>query len=189
MVPVAKLPVLTQRIWNKGPTNAMSQTESITAKTACRNPFKVIGQVEVGTQCSLPLADKSVGGSFKPGSESRSVQTTEAVEQLSSSSASRPISPTAKSDNSEQGWLHQCHLCDYETDKLAHLERHASVHTGEKPFECPSCSKSFSRKFYLRQHLGTHTGEKPFRCPSCSHSCSRKGNLMKHLCTHTGCCS
>ncbi|XP_075558647.1 uncharacterized protein LOC142590433 isoform X3 [Dermacentor variabilis] len=69
-----------------GLTNAMSLAESITAKMACHAPSKIGGQVEVGMQHSLPLADKSVGCSLKPGSESRSVQTTEAVEQLSSTS-------------------------------------------------------------------------------------------------------
>ncbi|XP_075558702.1 uncharacterized protein LOC142590457 isoform X8 [Dermacentor variabilis] len=66
----------------------MSLAESITAKMARHAPSKVIGQVDVAMQCSLPLADKSVGCSLKPGSESRSVQTTEAVEQLSSTSGS-----------------------------------------------------------------------------------------------------
>ncbi|XP_065302443.1 uncharacterized protein [Dermacentor albipictus] len=70
-----------------GLTNAMSLAESITATMACLAPSKVIGEVEVGTQCSLPLADKSVGCSFKAGSESRSVQTIETVDQSSSSSA------------------------------------------------------------------------------------------------------
>ncbi|XP_075557960.1 uncharacterized protein LOC142590020 isoform X4 [Dermacentor variabilis] len=64
-----------------GFTNAMSLAESITAKTACHAPSIVIGQVEVGTQCSFPLVDKSVGCSFRAGSESRSVQTTETVDQ------------------------------------------------------------------------------------------------------------
>ncbi|XP_072140491.1 uncharacterized protein [Dermacentor andersoni] len=85
-VTVAQLPVLTQHNWNKGLTSAMSLAESITAKMACNAPSKVVRQVEVGMQCSLSLVDKSVGGSLKPRSESRSVQTTEAVEKLSSTS-------------------------------------------------------------------------------------------------------
>ncbi|XP_075558785.1 uncharacterized protein LOC142590503 isoform X4 [Dermacentor variabilis] len=68
----------------------MSLAESITAKTACHSPSNVSGQVEVGTQCGLPLADKSVGCSLKAGSKSRSVQTTEAVDQLGSTSAIMP---------------------------------------------------------------------------------------------------
>ncbi|KAH7950017.1 hypothetical protein HPB49_018486 [Dermacentor silvarum] len=60
----------------------MSLAESITAKMACNTPSKV----EVGTQSSLPLADKSVGCSFEAGSLSRSMQTMETVEQSSTSS-------------------------------------------------------------------------------------------------------
>ncbi|KAH7948952.1 hypothetical protein HPB49_003627 [Dermacentor silvarum] len=65
----------------------MSLGECITlAKAACPASSKVVGQVEVGTQCSLPLTDKSVGCSFKAGSQSRSVQTVETVDQSSSTS-------------------------------------------------------------------------------------------------------
>nr|XP_054918824.1 uncharacterized protein LOC126546906 isoform X5 [Dermacentor andersoni] len=81
--------MLPHRMWSKGLTNAMSLGECITdAKVACHTPSKVISQVEVGIQCRLPLADKSVGCSFKAGSESRSVQTTETVNQSSSTSDS-----------------------------------------------------------------------------------------------------
>ncbi|XP_037571845.1 zinc finger protein 454-like [Dermacentor silvarum] len=200
-----------------GLTNAMSLGECITvAKVACPTPSKVIGQVEVGTQFSLPLADKSVGCSFKAERESRSVQTTETVDQSSSTSVSRPsISPsTASDDNSQQGCLHQCRLCDYETDKLVRLEEHGRVHTGERLFKCDVCLQSFSRKntlnrhlflhtgkrpfvchvcsqcfslkTYLNDHLRTHTGEKPFQCPLCLQKFSQKPKLQEHLRTHTG---
>ncbi|XP_070379438.1 uncharacterized protein [Dermacentor albipictus] len=69
-----------------GFTNAMSLADSIPAKMECHTPSKVVGQVEVGMQCSLPLADKSVGCCFKAWSESRSIQTTETLEQLNSTS-------------------------------------------------------------------------------------------------------
>nr|XP_054931037.1 zinc finger protein 235-like isoform X3 [Dermacentor andersoni] len=140
----------------------MSLAESFPAKMECHAPSKIVGQVEVGMQCNLPLADKSVGCCFKAWSESRSVQTTETVEQLTSTSASRPpISPsTATCDNTKQGFLHRCDLCDHEADKLFHLDAHASIDTDEKPYQCPSCSRSFSRKSHLKIHLRTHTGNK-----------------------------
>ncbi|XP_075557932.1 uncharacterized protein LOC142590009 isoform X4 [Dermacentor variabilis] len=69
-----------------GLINAVNLDGNITAITACPGPSEAIGQVEVGTQCSVPLVDKSVGCSFKASSESRSVQTIETVDQSSSSS-------------------------------------------------------------------------------------------------------
>ncbi|XP_075558727.1 uncharacterized protein LOC142590470 isoform X2 [Dermacentor variabilis] len=176
---------LEQLTSTSGFTNAMSLAESVPAEMECHTPSKVVGQVEVGMQCSLPLADKSVGICFKAWSKSRSVQTTETLEQLTSTSASRPrISPsTATCDNSKQGFLHQC---DYEADKLAHLDAHANIPTGKKPCQCPSCSRSFSRKSDLKIHLRTHTGEKPFQCPSCLKSFSQKTTMKSHLRTHTG---
>ncbi|XP_049522909.1 zinc finger protein 675-like [Dermacentor silvarum] len=168
-----------------GLTNAMSLG---VAEVACLSPSKVIGQVEVGLQCTLPLTDKSVGCSFKAGTESRSVQTTESLDQSSSTSVSRPsISPSAaSSDNSQQGCLHQCRLCDYETDKLFRLEEHSRVHTGECLFKCHLCLQSFSRKYNLNRHLFLHTGQRPFICHVCSQCFSLKAHLTNHLHTHTG---
>nr|XP_054931029.1 uncharacterized protein LOC129386809 isoform X3 [Dermacentor andersoni] len=78
---------LEQLTSTSGFTNAMSLAESVPAKMECHTPSKVISQVEVGMQCSLSLADKSVGICFKAWSKSRSVQTTETLEQLTSTSA------------------------------------------------------------------------------------------------------
>ncbi|XP_065301807.1 gastrula zinc finger protein XlCGF57.1-like isoform X2 [Dermacentor albipictus] len=170
-------------------TNATSLAERITvAKAACHAPSKVVGQAEVGTQCSLPLADKSVGCSFKACSESKSVQATEAVDQSSSTSASKPsISPsTAKCDNTQQGCLHQCHLCDYATDKPFRLEAHTKVHTGKHLFQCHLCPLSFSKRNTLHRHLFIHTGGHPFKCPSCPRSFSKKVALNRHLYVHGG---
>ncbi|XP_070379954.1 zinc finger protein 25-like isoform X10 [Dermacentor albipictus] len=180
--------VLPQRFWKKGLTNAMSLVENIAARTACHAPSIVVGQVEVGTQCSSPVADKSVGCSFRAGSESRSVQTTETVDQSCSTAASRPsISPsTANSDNSQQGRLQQDHFCDYEARKLISLEAHARVCTGKRLFKCDLCHKSFSKRDHLKSHLRTHTGDKPWQCPSCPQRFSHKSSMKDHLRTHTG---
>ncbi|XP_070379950.1 oocyte zinc finger protein XlCOF22-like isoform X7 [Dermacentor albipictus] len=171
-----------------GLTNAMSLVENIAARTACHAPSIVVGQVEVGTQCSSPVADKSVGCSFRAGSESRSVQTTETVDQSCSTAASRPsISPsTANSDNSQQGRLQQDHFCDYEARKLISLEAHARVCTGKRLFKCDLCHKSFSKRDHLKSHLRTHTGDKPWQCPSCPQRFSHKSSMKDHLRTHTG---
>ncbi|XP_070379121.1 zinc finger protein 239-like isoform X2 [Dermacentor albipictus] len=179
---------LKTRLATLGLTNAMSLAGSIATETACHAPSKVIGQVEVGMQCSVPLADKSVGCSLKAWSVSRSMQTMESVDQLSSTSVSRPsISPLkASGDNSQQGCLHRCRLCDYEADKLFHLEEHARVHTGEGLFKCHLCLQSFSKRSTLNRHLFYHTGQRPFICHLCSQCFSSKDTLKGHLSVHAG---
>lgn len=37
-----------------------------------------------------------------------------------------------------------------------------TIHTGEKPHQCPYCDKSFRKSDVLVKHKRTHTGEKPF---------------------------
>ncbi|XP_075559087.1 uncharacterized protein LOC142590629 isoform X1 [Dermacentor variabilis] len=53
--------------------------------------FKVHLKAPARQQCSLPVAAKSVGCSFKAQSESRSAQTTETVDLLSSSSVFKAL--------------------------------------------------------------------------------------------------
>ncbi|XP_049522947.1 uncharacterized protein LOC119453877 isoform X8 [Dermacentor silvarum] len=106
----------------KGLTNAMSLGESITAKTACHAPSEVVGQVEVGMQCSLPLADKSVGCSLKAWSVSRSMQTTEAVDQSSSTSGRHhDFSLTVKHKELQPNRHNHRDRCDYATTSLPAL--------------------------------------------------------------------
>ncbi|XP_065302434.1 zinc finger protein interacting with ribonucleoprotein K-like isoform X8 [Dermacentor albipictus] len=173
-----------------GLTNAMSLAESIAAKMVCHTPSEAIGQVEVGTQCSFPLADKSVGCCFRAGSESRSVQTTETVDQSSYPSASRPsISPsTASGDNSQQGRLRQDHLCDREA---AARPISPSTATGDNSqqgclHQDRLCDYQADKRFCLEAHSRVHTGTHLYTCHLCPKFFFRKHHLKRHLCVHTG---
>lgn len=44
------------------------------------------------------------------------------------------------------------------------LQRHQSIHTGIKPYECHYCGKKFSLSQSMREHIYCHTKERPYIC-------------------------
>ncbi|KAJ9571516.1 Zinc finger C2H2 type domain signature [Nakaseomyces glabratus] len=51
-----------------------------------------------------------------------------------------------------------CEICDHNFPSSYHLIRHRnSVHSAEKPYNCPICSKGFKRKDHVSQHLKKKT--------------------------------
>lgn len=94
------------------------------------------------------------------------------------------------------------------------LQKHESVHSGLKPFECIICQRSFARLTLLRRHEKVHTSvpkllctecdmvflsvkeldahhkkrhsvEKPFRCVHCPKRFAFKQGLDRHAITHS----
>ncbi|KAG0711193.1 Zinc finger protein 569 [Chionoecetes opilio] len=77
--------------------------------------------------------------------------------------------------------MHNCPYCDFSSNVLSRLQRHISVHSGDRPYACPHCPYSCSRKGNLQTHIRTHTGEKPYSCPHCSYRSSRMFSLKSHI--------
>lgn len=45
---------------------------------------------------------------------------------------------------------------------------------------CPICDKSFKTRQYLLRHIRIHTGEKPFPCPTCKTPFAKRSKLNIH---------
>ena len=74
-----------------------------------------------------------------------------------------------------------CKVCGTMFKRRRYLERHMSIHTGEKPFNCSFCGKKFRIKNEHKMHELRHKGELP-QCPVCS---GRYPILRKHMLIHS----
>lgn len=78
----------------------------------------------------------------------------------------------------------KCVHCTKRFSNQTDLDKHMTLHTGERPHKCPVCKKGFNAKSFLKVHMLTHTDEKPFKCDVCGKGFNRPSNLKAHRITH-----
>ncbi|KAH9363516.1 zinc finger protein PLAGL2-like [Haemaphysalis longicornis] len=65
------------------------------------------------------------------------------------------------------------------------LLRHALIHGGERPFQCPSCDRRFHRKDHLKTHQQVHDPNKALHtCALCGKKYSSALSFRKHSALH-----
>ena len=77
----------------------------------------------------------------------------------------------------------QCNICDASFVEKRGLNRHvASVHEKKKPFQCSICNYGSAEKSKLKGHIASvHEGIRPFQCNICDASFVGKGDLNRHV--------
>ena len=75
----------------------------------------------------------------------------------------------------------KCGLCGVVFKRVRYLERHISVHTGEKPHKCSFCNEKFRTTYECDKHELRHKGLLP-QCPVCG---GRYVSLQKHMLVHS----
>ncbi|XP_021505155.1 zinc finger protein 770 [Meriones unguiculatus] len=102
----------------------------------------------------------------------------------------RTLHPCSKSDptystTKRRKNIHACTICGKMFPSQSKLDRHALIHTGQRPFKCVLCSKSFRQSTHLKIHQLTHSEERPFQCCFCQKGFKIQSKLLKHKQIHT----
>ncbi|XP_033984149.1 zinc finger protein 436-like [Trematomus bernacchii] len=85
-----------------------------------------------------------------------------------------------------QKTLESCDICEKSFLTARSRDKHAVLHTGEKPYECDVCHKAYLLKSSLIWHRREHVQEKPHKCQVCDRSFSSSRQLRVHSSSHTG---
>nr|XP_012235966.1 PREDICTED: zinc finger protein OZF-like [Linepithema humile] len=79
-----------------------------------------------------------------------------------------------------------CPTCDKNFRSASGLNRHVhNVHDGIKNFACDVCGRRLASKASRDEHRRTHTGERPYRCETCGKSFKQKASLHVHRLCHS----
>ena len=78
----------------------------------------------------------------------------------------------------------ECEICGKTFARLAYLQLHVEVHSGERVYNCKFCSQGFDSEYTYKQHMKTHPenqrNKKGFHCQLCDKSFEEPSNLIAH---------
>lgn len=79
----------------------------------------------------------------------------------------------------------KCDICGLRLRSNSHLSRHKRVHSGEKPYSCPTCGQKFAQRYnmmtHYKVHQGIHRPTKTHKCTECNSNFKSKAKLQDHI--------
>ena len=76
--------------------------------------------------------------------------------------------------------------CSYRGNKLSHIEKHLTIHSDVKAYDCNRCGKGFSQPNGLRSHMKSCMEKRGYECNICSQKFNHLAGLKAHAYVHTG---
>ena len=73
-----------------------------------------------------------------------------------------------------------CPVCGQSFTEKKAFERHMSRNHKPRDIECLHCEQKFENKDQASRHLAMHSGLKPYGCPSCSYRSYKIYNVNIH---------
>ena len=78
----------------------------------------------------------------------------------------------------------ECEICGKTFARLAYLQLHVQVHSGDNVYNCKYCSQGFDSEYAYKQHVKTHPenqrSRKGFHCQLCDKSFEEPSSLISH---------
>lgn len=141
-------PTNSERLENLPVVQACTVTSKKSASKSTKNVAVAIAvnDLELGAKMLLELGAHHIGGRERKRSDDAVTQ-----ESLAAAVAAATTAVVDVDDSdSDESRLFPCGACDKFFHKRSDLQRHARVHSGERPFTCPKCHKSFKERFVAK---------------------------------------
>eukprot|EP00117_Sycon_ciliatum_P006599 scpid56834/ scgid10071/ Zinc finger protein 431 len=109
-----------------------------------------------------------------------SVSTSEELTPIEESAVKVAMRPVPSGDTRP----FRCNTCARAFSRLAHLQRHQNVHTGDKPYRCSLCGRTYHTSDKLKAHVVMMHDSHLISCPTCKKEFSTMGALTNHQKVH-----